>query len=564
MTLLLANLALAATLHVDDGASGEGDGSVSSPFSDLQRAIESAEDGDDIRVAGGTYSPITVDSKEVHLFGGYDADFTAVSPDTPSAIEGTPQRPAVTLYEVGDSVLDGFTLRGGQRGLHIDADYLSTTNKPLIRNNLIEDNGEPTLIGGGVFADHCDASFIGNTVRDNVGDRGPGLATICASVLLEDNVIEDNIAYGDHGGGLYLSGTSLVLRGNLVRGNEVGVIIGYGWGAGITVYGEGVTASFERNVFTGNHAQSVGSGAFVDDGAVASFEGDLFYDNVCGSAGGAALYVDGYSTDVSSRVSMQNVTVASHDCSGTIGNAIYVEAQSTVEIHDSIFWGNAGDDFAADATSSITASYTLSEELLEGEGNLSVDPLFADPDSGDFHVRSTQGRFEPASGKFVLDEVDSPTIDAGDPASDYALEPGPNGLRVNLGHTGNTAEASMGGPGGTPPEQEEPDEEEPLEESPPEDGDPPRPSQEPQGCGCQSSGGLAGAGAILLSAWAALSRGCGRLSPCCRWGPAHPGCVTERSRAWGWRSRGGSSPWASRCPCTPPPSTGEASARRSR
>src|SRR5262249_53738230 len=35
----------------------------------------------------------------------------------------------------------------------------------------------------------------------------------------------------------------------------------------------------------------------------------------------------------------------------------------------------------------------------------------------------------------------SPTVDAGDPRSDYLAEPAPNGGRVNLGYTGNTSQA---------------------------------------------------------------------------------------------------------------------------
>jgi len=50
------------------------------------------------------------------------------------------------------------------------------------------------------------------------------------------------------------------------------------------------------------------------------------------------------------------------------------------------------------------------------------------------------GRFTP--GGWVLDAVTSPAIDAGDQASNYSLEPQPNGGRINLGAYGNTAEAS--------------------------------------------------------------------------------------------------------------------------
>ena len=49
----------------------------------------------------------------------------------------------------------------------------------------------------------------------------------------------------------------------------------------------------------------------------------------------------------------------------------------------------------------------------EGEGEIEADPLFADPDNGDFHLKSTGGRWN--GSEWVTDDVDSPCIDAGDP-----------------------------------------------------------------------------------------------------------------------------------------------------
>jgi len=79
-----------------------------------------------------------------------------------------------------------------------------------------------------------------------------------------------------------------------------------------------------------------------------------------------------------------------------------------------------------------------------GQGNLDADPEFArrGPD-GDYHLRSQAGRWDPAAGIWVLDQVTSPCIDAGDPSSDFSQEPLPNGGRVNLGAYGNTSEASQ-------------------------------------------------------------------------------------------------------------------------
>lgn len=99
--------------------------------------------------------------------------------------------------------------------------------------------------------------------------------------------------------------------------------------------------------------------------------------------------------------------------------------------------------------------------LIEwGPGNLAADPCFADPgrwdDSGtpddpnddfwvegDYHLKSQAGRWDPASESWVIDDVTSPCIDAGDPNSPVGDEPEPNGGRVNMGAYAGTPEASM-------------------------------------------------------------------------------------------------------------------------
>ena len=67
---------------------------------------------------------------------------------------------------------------------------------------------------------------------------------------------------------------------------------------------------------------------------------------------------------------------------------------------------------------------------------------FADAPSGDFHLRSERGRYDPGLDLWVLDYVTSPCIDVGDPAVYPFTEPTPNGGRVNAGAYGNTAYAS--------------------------------------------------------------------------------------------------------------------------
>ncbi len=83
----------------------------------------------------------------------------------------------------------------------------------------------------------------------------------------------------------------------------------------------------------------------------------------------------------------------------------------------------------------------------DGEGNISVDPCFAAAVTDDYHLKSPAGRWDPATQRWVADNVTSPCIDAGDPDSEVADEPLPNGGRIDLGAHGGTAEASKS-PGG--------------------------------------------------------------------------------------------------------------------
>jgi hypothetical protein len=72
-------------------------------------------------------------------------------------------------------------------------------------------------------------------------------------------------------------------------------------------------------------------------------------------------------------------------------------------------------------------------------------PEYADDDfwvDGDYHLKSQAGRWNPNSASWVQDDVTSPCIDLGDPASPIGPEPFPNGGIINMGVYGRTAEAS--------------------------------------------------------------------------------------------------------------------------
>jgi len=112
-------------------------------------------------------------------------------------------------------------------------------------------------------------------------------------------------------------------------------------------------------------------------------------------------------------------------------------------IANSILCYNVTNSDAAQISSDL-ASVTYSDVQggWPGEGNIDTDPLFADPDNGDYHLKSQAGRWDSISQSLIVDDVTSPCIDAGDRSTPVGLEPPPNGGIINMGAYGGTLEAS--------------------------------------------------------------------------------------------------------------------------
>ncbi len=110
-------------------------------------------------------------------------------------------------------------------------------------------------------------------------------------------------------------------------------------------------------------------------------------------------------------------------------------------IMNSIIWANSPQQIA-ETRDSVSVTYSNIQGGFAGEGNIDADPLFADPDNGDYHLKSQAGRWDPNSQTWVQDQVTSPCIDAGDVSTPIGFEPSPNGGVVNMGAYGGTAEAS--------------------------------------------------------------------------------------------------------------------------
>ncbi len=119
-------------------------------------------------------------------------------------------------------------------------------------------------------------------------------------------------------------------------------------------------------------------------------------------------------------------------------------------LRNCIFWSNT-DERGVDQSAQIYSgtpiiNYSCIQGWtgsLGGIGNIGANPLFADAENGDYHLKSEVGRWDPESESWAINDVTSPCIDTGDPNSDWTAELWPHGRRINMGAYGGTPQASM-------------------------------------------------------------------------------------------------------------------------
>jgi hypothetical protein len=227
-----------------------------------------------------------------------------------------------------------------------------------------------------------------------------------------------------------------------------------GWYGGDICCWRDSPATITENIIIGNEAAEGwnGGGMYIQGAPIVA--NNVVANN--SATNGAGLSIRQSST----LVEINNMTIA-NNTSSSHGGGIYAYNFADLTLSDSIVWGNSaehGNQVAVLAGSRLAFSYcdvqeqsagahvSSGAELTYADGCLEEAPLFADPDNGDYHLKSAAGRYAPdandGEGGWVTDEETSACIDAGSPDAEWDKEPMPNFARVNMGAFGNTKEAS--------------------------------------------------------------------------------------------------------------------------
>jgi hypothetical protein len=356
---------------------------VPDDYPTIQEGIDHGTDGDTILVQPETYyENVNFNGRNVIL-----ASLLLTTGDTSyiesTVIDGGQSGSVITLEngEGREAQVVGFTIQNGyaESGAGIHCSGAS----PVIRSNRIAGNfAFAEFAGGGGIACYY------------------GRPLISGNWISRDSVISDD-GWGC-GAGIDCWYSAAEITGNVISGNHITSWCGTNFGGGICCFYSNPTVS--SNLITDNRSWNFGWGG--DGGGIYCRESNLTMSNnvlSCnfGDHGGGIAFV-------SSESNMTNNTFTGN-CGYYDGAAIYC-SDSYIMVTNSILWQDSAwwtDTEVYVDGGSVTAACSDVRGGWPGEGNIDVDPLFRDPEAGDFHLMAG----------YCGDPYDSPCIDAGRPDS---------------------------------------------------------------------------------------------------------------------------------------------------
>ncbi len=423
---------------------------VPDDFATIQEAIDSANPGDIVEVAPGTYSGD----------GNRDIDFRGKAITLRSS--GGPYSTTINCTGSGSEDHRGFYFKGGEesdsilRGFTIVGAVVPGSSVPSDSGSWSSSHLNP--IGGGIYCEFSSPSIVDCVIKRCATELGGGIGVVSGSPTIIDCVIEDCSAggtgsaeSGGRGAGIALiRGSDATILHSKIKNNS-----GYYNSLGAGVYCWRSRAFFANCEISNNSAQGnvQGGGAFCGgSSARIEFQNCVISNNTAEIGGGICAGSLGDSAN--EHVIITNCTIADNNLSGdqpadSTGGGIH-SVSSNITIRSSIVWYNDGVPVKLiDPASSSPVLYSCIEGGYPGQGNIDSDPLFVSSGGSDYHLRSVFGCYN-SLGAWVNDSEYSPCIDAGDPhpqgdpQNPVGAEPLPNGKRINMGAYGGTAEASKG------------------------------------------------------------------------------------------------------------------------
>jgi len=412
---------------------------------ELQTALFTATEGDQIWVAAGTYKPTTDDNREatfqlingVAIYGGFPAnggDFsqrdwetyaTTLSGDIGNEDDNSDNSYQVVTGSgvVESAVLDGFTVSGGNANggwntaVENGGGMYNSSGSPTLTNLTFSDNSASENGGGMYNVENSNPMLSNVTFSGNRAQAGGGMSNNNSSPSLTNVTFSGNSAnpgVDGAGGGMYNSQSQPTLSNVTFTGNTAAI------GGGMSNMESSPTmtdVTFSYNTVASEWGSSGGGMDNLESSPVLT--NVSFIGNSADNGGGmdnsysspsltnvtftsnTASYDGGGMYNWYSSPSLTNVTFTSNTATNNGGGMYNHESSPTLT--NAILWGNTPSQVYGSAT--VTYSDIQGDDVYPGDGNINENPLLGNlADNGGFTQTHELGE-------------NSPAIDTGNPVT---------------------------------------------------------------------------------------------------------------------------------------------------
>ena len=472
-----------AVVYVDvDNVKGPWDGnSWATAYQTVQEGLDDASArGEEVWVAEGTYKPTSTTDRGISfqlypgvaLYGGFSGTETARSQrDWATNVTilsgdiGTAGDNSDNSYHVvigaDDATIDGFTVTGGN-GLPAGGPGAGPPpggpppggpppggpppggpppgGPPPGAGKKPKTHISPDIILGGPSSRH-----------------GAGMLNYQVAPVVNNCIFKDN--HAGKGGGMYNMCTKSFSKGQLLSAEG----------------GDEPVPIITNCTFIGNYARGRGGGVANDLGTNPIFINCAFIDNSCGAKGGGMYNDFGCSPTVTNCLFVGNSAVTAGAMgndgasSPTITNCTFTKNQASDHgaalyqgsgpanspiVTNCILWGNICPSGVKEIFTwhecNPTVTYSCVEGGYRGVGNVDADPMFVDPENGDYRLAPGSPCIDYGNGSIALetDKDGNPRYE--DKGRANGSEAALNGLPVDMGAYEQQADTEISAPATSP------------------------------------------------------------------------------------------------------------------
>ncbi|KPJ50336.1 hypothetical protein AMJ40_03140, partial [candidate division TA06 bacterium DG_26] len=283
----------------------------------------------------------------------------------------------------------------GRKNIVLASLFLTTADTSYIKSTVIDGNSSGNVVVLGYQQDSTTV-ISGFTIQNGYGMSGCGIDCLARNPTISHCIIRDNSGVRD-GSGIRCGGGSPIITHCTIIRNGLGATM---YAAGIWCHSLSDPIISDCTIKENGNAQCLGGGieCLYSNPSLTNL---VVTGNAAYEGGGILCYL--------SNPTLTNVTI-SDNIGYHSGGGIQCWESSNPVLVNTILWNNKPQEIHVHSGSAI-ATYSDIQGGWPGQGNIDVDPLFADPDHGIYEVFSG-----------------SPCIDAGDPG---ILDP--DGTRSDIG-----------------------------------------------------------------------------------------------------------------------------------